>query len=113
MNNRLKAFILIIGSQLFMSCSSHDSASGSIALSHHWTCDNGVSVDWLFEDSASTKMQLRIDDTNKHYILDKIYTTEKGTLFSNGELAFRLQEQSGLLFWANNDDIIGNHCTGN
>lgn len=110
MNKQLKTFILIVYSQFFMSCSSSD----SVTLNHHhWTCDTGVVVDWFFKDRSAAKIELRLDGVTKPYVLDKIYTTDTGTLFSNGELAFRLKERAGVLFWAINDDIIGNHCVGN
>lgn len=78
-----------------------------------WTCNTGVVIEWQPENSDHTKVLLRIDDSQKLYILSKVHTTNKGTLYSNGELAFSVKDQSGTVFWAGNDEIIGQYCQSN
>lgn len=98
---------------LLVACS-HNQEDGAPArndLSKRlWTCDTGVTIEWQPEDSEYNKIHLRIDDSEKRYILSKAYTTNKGTLYSNTEIAFRVKNQSGIVFWAANDEIIGQNC---
>jgi len=99
---------------LLISCSHKEAVVTPTNMQkHHWTCDTSVVIDWVFEDATAAKMQFRLDDSKKLYILDRVYATDKGTLYSNGELAFRVKGQTGLVFWANNDEVIGKNCIGN
>ena len=113
--NYFKLLSLTLASLLLVACShNEDSGSATSDLSKKlWTCDTGVTVEWQLEDSSGNKIQLRVDDSEKLYILSKVYTTNKGSLYSNGELAFRVKDQSGIVFWASNDEIIGQNCRSN
>lgn len=113
--NYFKLLNLTLLSLLLTACShSQNDDKGSNDLTKRlWICDTDVIVEWQPQDSSSSKIQLRIDDSEKLYILSKVYITSKGTLYSNGELAFRVKDQSGMVFWAGNDEIIGQNCRSN
>lgn len=102
---------LILSSIFLLSCTHDKTESVPVAIpNYQWTCDTGAIVEWKAEDLAANKIQLRLDNGQKLYILNKIYSTDIGTLYSNGELAFRVKDLTGVLFWANNDEIIGQNC---
>lgn len=113
-DEKLALLSLMVSSLLLVSCSHKEPSVTVTSLQkHHWSCDTGVVIDWIFEDATAAKMQFRLDDSKKLYILDRIYATDKGTLYSNGELAFRVKGQTGSVFWASNDEVIGKNCVGN
>lgn len=109
---KLALVSLAAGSLLLASCSHKEPSLANSLQKHHWSCDTGIVIDWVFEDATATKMQFRLDDSKKLYILNKIYATDEGILYSNGELAFRVRGQTGSVFWAGNDEVIGNNCVG-
>lgn len=77
---------------------------------HHWTCDSDAFIEWAYEDSSEKKVQLRIDDSRQLFSLSKIYETDIGILYSNGEIAFRIKDNSAIVFYTSNDEIIGRDC---
>lgn len=107
----LTLFSLVVSAIFILSCTHNDTETVTITQKNYqWTCDTGTTVDWKAEDASANKIQLRIDHSQKLYSLNKVYTTDIGTLYSNGELAFRVKDQTGVIFWANNDEIIGQDC---
>lgn len=110
----LKLTSIFLVSCFLMSCS-HQKAETNLSphKSYQWFCDTGAIIEWQTEDEQANKIQLRLDGSEKLYILNKIQTTAKGTLYSNGDLAFRIKNSSGVIFLANNDEIIGQDCKAN
>lgn len=112
--NCLKLACTLLTSCLLISCSHNKTDTPvSASQSYQWVCDTGAIIEWQAEDKNASKIQLRLDGGEKLYILDKIQTTAKGTLYSNGDLAFRIQNSSGVIFLATNDEIIGQDCKAN
>lgn len=112
--NCLKLACIFLTSCLLISCSHNETDIPVAPLqSHQWVCDTGAIIEWQAENKKATKIQLRLDGSEKLYILDKIQTTAKGILYSNGDLAFRIKNSSGVIFLANNDEIIGQDCKAN
>lgn len=107
----LQLISLVISVIFLLSCTHDETESVPVTIpNYQWTCDTGAVVEWKAEDLSANKIQLRLDNGQKLYILNKIYTTDIGTLYSNGELAFRVKNQTGVIFWATNDEIIGQNC---
>ncbi|MFD1261884.1 hypothetical protein [Entomomonas asaccharolytica] len=107
----LQLISLVISVIFLLSCSHDETETTPTTVpNYQWTCDTGTIVEWKAEDLTANKIQLRLDNGQKLYILNKIYTTDIGTLYSNGELAFRVKNQTGEIFWAGNDEIIGQNC---
>lgn len=110
----LQLVSLVIASMLLLGCSHNKTEAVTMPLlEQQWTCDTGAIVNWWAEDPSAATIQLRLDGGEKLYILRKVYSTDIGTLYSNGELAFRVKDQTGIIFWANNDEIIGQNCQAN
>lgn len=110
----LQLVSVIIASIVLTSCSHNKTAAvATPQLEQQWTCDTGAIVNWWAEDQTATTIQLRLDGGEKLYILRKVYSTDIGSLYSNGELAFRVKDQTGIIFWASNDEIIGQNCRAN
>lgn len=109
--NCLKLASIFLTSALLISCSHNETDNPITPLqSHQWVCDTGAIVEWQAGDNKANKIQLRLDGSEKIYILNKVQTSAKGILYSNGDIALRIKDASGVIFLANNDEIIGQNC---
>jgi membrane-bound inhibitor of C-type lysozyme len=98
----------LLASMTLAGCSLHQAQP---TRSTRWVCDNLTEVHWHFVDQAKRdRIELRLDDQpNVHHLA--LEPDGTGTLYSDGELAFRLQGEQGLVYWVATNDLIGRGCT--
>nr|WP_239482235.1 MliC family protein [Pseudomonas insulae] len=74
-----------------------------------WVCDSQAEVLWRFADDSRETVDLRIAGGDIVYRLRQA-PAGSGTFYSDNVIAFRTQGEEGLVYWVNNDDLIGRGC---
>jgi membrane-bound inhibitor of C-type lysozyme len=75
----------------------------------HWVCDTQAELHWRHVGSEHLQVEVRLDGGEHVYLLEK-QPSGSGVLYTDGELAFHLKANQGLIYWAQTDELIGRNC---
>nr|WP_134544480.1 MliC family protein [Pseudomonas aeruginosa] len=75
-----------------------------------WTCDSKAVIEWRYIDGSKNIVDLRLKDED-----DVVHHLEQepaavGAFYSDGRLGFHLENDEGLVYWVETNDLIGRGC---
>nr|WP_235978899.1 MliC family protein [Pseudomonas carbonaria] len=74
-----------------------------------WVCDSKAEVLWRFADDSRDVVDLRLGGSDMVHRLHQ-GPAGSGAFYSDNVIAFHTKGEEGLVYWVNNDDLIGRGC---
>lgn len=107
----MKGWMGLAALALLAACASEPDAPPAASLGQwtRWVCDSQAEVLWRFADDSREVVDLRIGGSDVVYRLHQA-PAGSGTFYSDNVIAFRTKGEEGLVYWLDDDDLIGRGC---
>ncbi|HHK3754477.1 TPA: MliC family protein [Pseudomonas aeruginosa] len=107
--SRIALFGGFAAAALLAGCSASSGKPGGKDWTH-WTCDSKAVIEWRYIDGSKNIVDLRLKDED-----DVVHHLEQepaavGAFYSDGRLGFHLENDEGLVYRVETDDLIGRGC---